>query len=109
VQDSLPDTPTTRAARAFLAALRDGSPEAIRRLVNEQFTEGMRAIAPMEQHVQLLSELSAQLKAAQRVTLNPTGDAELEIRLTGGDGDVVVRLRVQQAPPHRIENVGIDG
>lgn len=105
----LPDTPETATVRAFLGALQDGSPDALRALVAERFGDAFRGAVPAEEHARVLGELSEALRAADTVTVAPRGAREFEIRMGGGAGETVVVLRVEEAPPHRIAGITAEG
>jgi CubicO group peptidase (beta-lactamase class C family) len=104
-----PDTPEMATVRAFLGAIRDGSPDALRALVTERFTEGFRAAASAEEHARVLGELSEAFRRADNVRVAPRGAREFEIRMSGGAGETVVVLTVEEAPPHRISSVSAEG
>jgi CubicO group peptidase (beta-lactamase class C family) len=105
---AMPDTPPSRAARAFLRALEDGSTAALTRVVNELFADRVRAAYPLATHLEMLGGVSASLQSASNVTIAPRGPTEFEIRAGGSDRTTVVVLRVQAEAPHRIESLTVD-
>jgi CubicO group peptidase (beta-lactamase class C family) len=100
----LPDTPQARTVRAFLAALRDGTPPAIERAVRELFTDQMRGVAPMDRHVAILGDVARTMREASVVTVAPAGEHAFELRV---GGDMVVRMRVQAEAPYRLARVDV--
>lgn len=104
----LPDTPQARTARRFVRALQEGTPSALEAAVRELFTAEMQAIVPMPQHVAMLGEVGRAMKAADVVRLVPVSDGVFELRI-GADGGTVVRMEVQDAAPHLLARVAIEG
>lgn len=104
--EGLPDSPRGRAARWILAALEDGSPEALRELVETRFTVAMREAFPMEEHLRVLGQLSARVRDVGVRAVVPVAEFTLAIDL--GDGDRVLVDLVPE-PPHLIEGMRVGG
>ena len=102
-QGGLPDTPQARTARAFAAALRDGSDSTLRAFVNENFSASFRQAVSMDEHVATLQRLSTAFKTSPTVALVPLGASEFELRL----GRTVARFEVEAAAPNAIAGMEI--
>lgn len=103
--DGAPDSPVERRVRGFLAALEDGSEDALRRLVEEDFTAAMRDGFPMEQHLAVLGQISTLVRTAATLDVVPTSDFEFDIIA----GDTTISVGLESAPPHRIEGIRAGG
>jgi CubicO group peptidase (beta-lactamase class C family) len=104
--EGLPDSPRGRAAGWILAALEDGSPEALQELVETRFTAAMRNAFPMEEHLRVLGQLSDRVREVGVRGVMPVAEYTLAIVLEDG-GRVVADITPE--PPHLIEGMGVGG
>jgi CubicO group peptidase (beta-lactamase class C family) len=102
----IPDSPRGRKAMALVEALQDGSPEALEALVNEHFAPGLRDGFAMAQHLEILGELSREVRSARDLNVGPTGEFSLELRLVTAAGEeVTYAVELEPAPPHGIAGI----
>lgn len=102
IGEDVPDSPRGRAAMALVEALQDGSPAALETLVNEHFAAAFRDGFPMAQHLEILGELSREVRSASNINVQPVSEFAFEMRLvSGGDSNTYV-VELQPTPPHGI-------
>lgn len=102
----VPDTPRGQRGKALLEALQDGSPEALEALVNEHFAPGLRDPYPMSQHLEILGELSREVRSATDINLRPRDEFSLEIHLVNAAGESTVYVvELEPTPPHGIAGI----
>lgn len=103
---SIPDSPRGRQAMALIEALQDGSPGALETLVNEHFAAGLRDGFPMAQHLEILGELSEEVRAARDLNVGPAGEFVIELRVVTASGEAVTYVvELEPAPPHGIAGI----
>jgi len=101
-QGQADDTPRGQQAKALIEALQDGSPEALEALVNEHFDARFRDNFPMAQHLEILGELSEEVRAAADLDIRPVGELEFEFQVGSGDESNTYRVQLAPDPPHGI-------
>lgn len=99
------DSPRGRRIASVMSALEDGSETALRRLVEEDFSPAMRDAFPMDDHLSMLGEISARVRAASRVGASPI--AEWEVEIVADDTVIVVSL--DPADPHLVSGIRVGG
>jgi len=102
-EGGIPDSPRGRRAMGLVEALQDGSQEALEALVNEHFDAALRDGFPMAQHLQILGELSQEVRSATDLNVQPAGEFSLELLVVSASGErntFVVSLA--STPPHGI-------
>ncbi|MGD8331693.1 MAG: serine hydrolase domain-containing protein [Acidobacteriota bacterium] len=100
--EDVPDSPRGRAAMALVEALQDGSSEALEALVNQHFAAAFRDGFPMAQHLEILGELSREVRSASDINVGPVGELSFELRLvSSGDSDSYI-VELEPTPPHGI-------
>jgi hypothetical protein len=106
----VPDSPRGRMGMTFLQAIRDGSPEALRGLVEEHFSPAMRDAFSIEEHLEQLGQLGRLARASADIRLAPRGPFTLELHLIPLAGErTVVVVDLEDGPPHRITGVAVEG
>lgn len=101
-----PDTPAKRAARALLAALRDGSDDALAAFAQEMLSPALRAATPMTVRLAELRRIGDVMRASGRLRIVPEGEHRASIVMDGGEG-MVVTLSVAAAAPGHIESLTV--
>jgi hypothetical protein len=108
--EGVPDSPRSRVGMAFLQAIRDGSPDALQALVEEQFAPAMRSAFSMEEHLEELGRLGRLVRAAADIRLAPGGPFTVEIHLVPLAGErTVIVVDLEEEAPHRITGVAVEG
>jgi hypothetical protein len=101
----IPDSPRGRRIASIMSALEDGSEAALRGLVEEDFSPAMRDAFSMEDHLSMLGEISARMRAASRLGARPI--AEWEVEIVADDTVIVVSL--EPVEPHLISGIRAGG
>lgn len=100
------DTPAKRAARALLAALRDGSDEALTAFAEESLSPALRAAMPMPDRLAELRRIGEVMRASGRLRIVPEGEHRASIVMEGGEG-MVVTLSIAATAPGHIETLTV--
>lgn len=102
----LPDTPAGRAAAAFFHALDDGGDPAFQAFVEQYLAAGLRAVHPMDRHLAMLRDMSADLGGADVIEFEEEGPAVLHVTLLTPDGvRRTLTFLTETAPPYGLAGI----
>jgi len=102
----IPDSPRGRKAMALIEALQDGSPEALEALVTEHFAAELRDAFTMSEHVEMLGQISEQVRGASDLGVGPRDEFVLEVRLVDAQGEAsAIIVELEETPPHGITGI----
>ena len=102
----IPDSPRGRKAIALVEALEDGSPEALEALVTEHFAAELRDGFTMSEHLEMLGQISEQVRNAADLNVGPVDEFILQLRLVDAGGETSVFIvELEDTPPHGIGGI----
>jgi len=102
----IPDSPRGRKAMALIQALQNGSPEALEALVTEHFAAELRDAFTMSEHLEMLGQISEQVRSAADLNVGPVDQFTLQLRLVNAGGEATVFIvELENTPPHGIAGI----
>ncbi len=106
----LPDSPTGRAASAFLDVVGQADADVYRKFVQERFTPAFRDAFPMEAHLDQFRRMHDDFGDFELFGVEKTGPDEARLKLLhrASGRRFVVAMTIEAAPPHRIAGLDVE-
>jgi len=103
---ALPETPAGRQVAALLQAVRSPTEQSVREFVNGSMDAQFQEIS-VEEHLTMFRRIGGDLNGAPIQAVSSPSPESIEVTFGAAMGPLVLRLRTEAAPPHRISGLGI--
>jgi retinol-binding protein 3 len=99
--------PSALVVDALLEAVAAGTGAAAREFISRHTTPAYRAAAPLDAHAAELARMHREIGRAEVVDLRrlPSGEREVHLRSLEGGARWVLRLEMDDAPPHAVSRI----
>jgi CubicO group peptidase (beta-lactamase class C family) len=98
-------SPARDAAQAFVDVVRSGHEARLRSFIETRFAPELRDFVPLDEHVRMAAMLRADFAGLELDEVALDGPLRATLTYAGGGRRLQLEVRVEAAPPHRIEGV----